>query len=116
MLSLTNPDHSWRKRWCAVIVLCAVSALIVSVATRYAFSRSTAGVTTSAHKQFSPQHSRQRLLKNAATWMPPVVRSAVFEASTSYPRIAPSGPPMPRLLFEKNLYNRPPPFLNPFLS
>jgi hypothetical protein len=33
----------------------------------------------------------------------------VLPAPTSYPRIAPAGPPIPTVLLETSLYNRPPP-------
>ena len=110
MLRLTNFDGSQRQRWCAVVVLFAVCALTVSVTTRYTLSRGVSDNSVkTVRKHVSPEQSRQRLLKNAATWMPPVVSSSVLQAPTFYPRIAPAGPPIPRLFFEQNLYNRPPP-------
>jgi len=33
----------------------------------------------------------------------------VAQAPIVYPRVAPAGPPLPTLLLEENLYNRPPP-------
>ena len=110
MLRLTNFDDSRCKRWCAIVVLLAVSALTVSVATRYTLSTGSAeGSSTMVQKHSSPELSRQRLLKNAAVWVPPVIASFTLSEPSSYPRIAPAGPPIPGLLLETSLYNRPPP-------
>jgi len=116
MLQLTNCEDSRHRRWCAVLVLFAVCALTVNVATRYAFCPgASVGSTTTVHKHSSPVSSRQRLMKSAATWMPPAVCSTVLEAPSAYLRIAPAAPQIPSLLFEENLYNRPPPYSD-FLS
>lgn len=113
MLQLANFDRSRRVHWCTTVVLLAVTALTVSVTTRYTFSfGASGGPVTKVHKHSSPEPARQRLIKNAATWMPPVVYAVVFLAPSAYPRLAPSGPPIASLFFEKNLYNRPPPFQN----
>ncbi len=109
MLTLTNRHDARPARWVAALILAAVCALTVSVATRYGYSASATGPATSIQKQASAQPSRQRLLKNAATWVPPVVCTAILESPSSYPRIAPAAPPIPGLLFESQLYNRPPP-------
>ncbi len=98
-----------RRRW-AVVVLLTVCSLTVSVATRYTFSRGlNESKAASARSHVSPELTRQRLLKNAATWMPPVVASEVVYECSAYPRIAPSGPPIPSLFYEESLFNRPPP-------
>jgi hypothetical protein len=115
MVQLTNSRNSRCHRWCVAVVLFAAISLAVSVATRYGFSPATANrtATTTIQNHLSPDAGRQRLLKNAATWMPPVVSAMIFQAPAAYPRIAPAAPLIPSLFFEKNLYNRPPPFLNP---
>ena len=110
MFTLTNLEGSRCKRWSALVVLFAVCSLTVSVATRYTCSRETSeNRVASVHKHTSPDLGRQRLIKDAACWMPPVVRSVVLQAPSSYPNIAPAGPPMPSALLEESLYNRPPP-------
>jgi len=110
MLRLTNLEDSRSRGWSAVVVLLVVCSLTASVATRYSFFRGTSDDTvTRVQKHVSPEPSRQRLMKNAATWIPPVVVSAVLEVPSSYPRIAPAGPSIPNLFFEESLYNRPPP-------
>ena len=110
MLQLTNLEDSRCRRWCAAIVLFAVWSLTVSVATRYTFLRvASDNRVTTVQKHVSLEPGRQRLMKNAATWMPPVVCTTVLQAPSSYPRISPAGPPIPSLFFEQSLYNRPPP-------
>jgi hypothetical protein len=116
MLRLANSDDSSRRGWTAAIVLLAVTAITVSVATRYASVPGISSHTTAAQKHSTPERAKQRLIKSAANWMPPVVSAVIVQPPSPYPRIAPAGPPIPRLFFEKNLYNRPPPFLNPYLS
>lgn len=112
MLTLTTREDSRPARWVAALILAAVCALTVSVTTRYGFSASVTGPAASIQKQASTQPSRQRLLKNADTWMPPAaICTAVLEAPSSYPRVAPAAPPIPSFLFEHHLYNRPPPAL-----
>jgi len=110
MLRLTSLEGSRRKRWCAGVVLFAVCSLTLSVATRYCFSEVASNhCTTTVHKQSSRQPSRQRLMKNAADWMPPVVGTAVFHAPASYPHVALAAPAIPSLFIEHKLYTRPPP-------
>ena len=107
---LRNVGKRWRTIGCAIVVLLAVSSLTVSVATRYCSPASSNSYSVKTlHKHSSPERSRQRLTKSSTNWITPVVRTAVLEAPTSYPRIAPAGPPIPSVLLEKSLYNRPPP-------
>ena len=111
MMQLTNVENAWHRRWCAVLVLFAVCCLTASVATRYtSYPGTSTKIGTAVQKHVLPVPKRQRLIKDASAWMPPVVSPAVFQAPSSYPRIAPAGPPILSLLFEENLYNRPPPF------
>ncbi len=109
MVSLTNHENGRCARWCALVILLAVCSLTISVATRY---NSSANLSPSAAKSLQrhtlQEPGRQRLTKIAPNWMP-VFSSSVLQAPSAYPRIAPAGPPIPRLSFESNLYNRPPP-------
>ena len=100
----------WRKRWSALVVLAAVCALTVSLATRYStpFNVSSHKIK-SVQARTSADSTRQRLTKNAANWMPPTLGFSILRASVSYSRIAPVGPPPPSLLIEQKLYTRPPP-------
>jgi hypothetical protein len=110
MLRLNNIEDVRCRLLHSVIVVIAVCALTVSVATRYCYAgSSSAYATTILHKHSSPQTARQRLSKDAATWIPPIFFPAILRAATFYPRVAPAGPPVLGLFFEKSLYNRPPP-------
>lgn len=110
MFQLTNLVKLRRRIGSALVVLLAVSSLTVSVATRYCSPPSSAAYSVNTlHRHSSPERSRQRLTKSSTNWITPAVRTAVLEAPTSYPRIAPAGPPIPSVLLEKSLYNRPPP-------
>lgn len=113
MFRTTNLDQRHR-RLCAVFILFAVCSLTVSVATRFCaigrvWSPTSVSARTVVEKQVAPEPSRQRMSNDAASWIPPVVRALVLQAPVAYPRIAPAGPPMPGIVFEKSLYNRPPP-------
>jgi hypothetical protein len=112
MLRLTKPGISGHKRWCTAIVLVAVCTLTASVATRYSRSQGPADeMQTVIQKHYSATPGLQRLLNNAATWMPPLVEAAIFHDPARYPHIAPSDSPLVRVFLERNLYNRPPPSL-----
>jgi|SRR5271170_3165945 len=99
-----------RKNWCAVIILLAVCSLTMSLATRYgALWGDSSHAVRTVHTHGSLDAKRQRLTKNAATWLPPVFSFTVLEDPGFYPSISPAGPAAPTLLFEENLFNRPPP-------
>jgi hypothetical protein len=112
MLHPTNPNGSGIKRWWALMVLLAVCSLAVSVATRYTSAPADPdGATTNVRNHVAPEPGRQRLLQNAATWIPPVICSVVLQIPLSYSRVVPVGPRVSTLLLEENLYTRPPPSL-----
>jgi hypothetical protein len=109
MLRMTNFEVTWRRMFCAIIVFVAVTSLAASVATRYCSPQGSSYSVKSLHKPFSPEQSRQRLTKSTANWMPQAMQEINLQAPISYPRIAPAGPPLPSVILETNLYNRPPP-------
>lgn len=99
-----------------MVVLVAVCALIVSVATRYSSTCEASSIAVKAGQiHTSAEAKRQRLAKDAIGWNPPVIQFSVLQSPSSYPRIAPAGPPIPGLVLEESLYNRPPPSFK-FLS
>lgn len=109
MVSLPNHETGRCARWCVLVILLAICSLTISVATRYNSSTTLSpSAVKSLRKHTQQEPGRQRLTKIAANWMP-VFHSSVLQAPSAYPRIAPAGPPIPRLSFESNLYNRPPP-------
>jgi hypothetical protein len=108
-MRLTNLGDRRRRSFGALLVLLAVFSLAVSVATRYCSPNNLSPSVSTLHKHSSPEPGRQRLNSNTANWMPSVVRFSALQAPTSYPRIAPAGPPIPGIILENSLYNRPPP-------
>jgi len=110
MIAQSHFEDRRSKNWCALVVLVAVCALTVSVATRYSTPwGSSSSTVNTVQIHTSPEAKRQHLAKDAADWMPPVICFGLLQTPSSYPRIAPAGPPIPSLLFEESLYNRPPP-------
>src|ERR1035438_997972 len=101
-----------RTSWSALVILVAVCSLTISVATRY---NSPCNISSHNVKTVQthtwPDTSRQRLVKNAANWIPPAFGFAVLQVPTFYPLIAFVGPSAPSLLLEENLYSRPPPVI-----
>src|SRR5579864_8848387 len=110
MSALNHWDNPRRKNWCALVIFVAVCSLTVSVATRYSTASSPSVQTVQTH--VSLDSKRQRLAKDASNWMPPVICFDVLEAPSFPPRTAPARPPIPGLLLEESLYNRPPPSSN----
>lgn len=114
MPTFANRGTAQGGRWCALIVLLAVCALTVSVATRYCSPESSsAHAVTTAHKTPPVRNSRQRLTKLAAYVIPQLICSAMVHVPAAYPLSSAVEPIMPRTHFEKSLYNRPPPFSAP---
>jgi hypothetical protein len=102
--------HNWR----ALLVLVAVCSLTVSLATRYGSPFAPSSHTVKTARTLAPQDAkRQRLVKNAVNWMPPVVCFGVLPAPVVHLRFAPAAPLAASLLFEVSLFDRPPPFSAP---
>src|ERR1700722_7292019 len=94
----------------ALIVLVAVCSLTVTLAPRYySPSDDSSPIVKAFQSNVAPDAKRQRLTKNAANWMPPILSFTVFQVPSSYHRIAPPRPPVRSLICDKSLYNRPPP-------
>lgn len=109
MLRFTELVRPRRKRWCTAIVLVAVCALTVSVTTRYDSPVASGAKVSVLQQQSSWKPGIQRLLNNAATWIPPVVISVLLQDPGYYPAVPPSRPHFASVLLESDLYNRPPP-------
>jgi hypothetical protein len=99
-----------RQNWSAVVVLVAVCSLTVSLATRYSSpgDGSVCSVKACA-RQTSPEAGRQRLAKDAAHWIAPVISSTVLRAPSSGTLITSAAPKISNFLLAEALYNRPPP-------
>ncbi len=97
-----------KRRWIAVILL-AVCSITISVATRYSVPGKNDSKVITVRNHVETEPARQRLLNNAASWMPPAVGSAILPLSRSFTRIAWTGPPEAKVFFEHSLFYRPPP-------
>ena len=93
-------------RWCVLVIVLAICGLTVSLATRTVRLTIPHGVTA----QSADSHAmRQHMDRDAAPWAPPVPALGTLQAPVFYPRVAPAGPPIPSVLFDESLSNRPPP-------
>jgi type II secretory pathway pseudopilin PulG len=97
-------------RWHALLSVLVIAALSVSLATRFCRSSDTVKVHVQANA--SNSSLRQHMDRDATQWVAPVTRLIFLETVEFYPRFAPTGPPLPALLFDQSLYNRPPPSLS----
>jgi len=94
------------QRWRVLIIVLAICSLTVSLATRTFRLKVAHDVTVSSA---DGQAMRQHLDRDAANWVPPVLTYTALQLPTFYPYVAPAGPPLATVLFDKSLYNRPPP-------
>lgn len=115
MLSLTDRKSGGCACWCALVVLIAIFALTIRVATRYgsAESASTSAAKTS-HSYSSQPPGRQRLTKDAANWVPPTIDCVPLQAPARPARIPALGSAIPNPSFASSLYYRPPPIFSSF--
>ena len=94
------------RRWRVFVIVLAICGMTVSLATRTFRLTIPHGVTV----QNADSHAtRQHMDRDAAQWVPPVPILSTLQVPVFYPRIAPSGPPRPTLLFDEDISNRPPP-------
>jgi hypothetical protein len=93
-------------RWYVLVIILAICGLTVSLATR-TFRLTTPHAVTA---QSVDSHAmRQHMDCDGAQWAPPVPILTTLQAPVFYPRVAPAGPPIPSVLFDESLSNRPPP-------
>lgn len=95
-----------RTGWHVLLVASILFALTVSLATRT--FRLTVPDRVNVHTG-SAQAVRQHMDRDAIRWSLPAPILTALKAPTSYPYVAPAGPPLPSVLFDKSLYTRPPP-------
>jgi hypothetical protein len=108
MVPARNPEtmKSQSKRWYWLVIVVAIAGISCSLATRT--FRLSVSNDVSVHGAAS-QGMRQHLDRDAVRWTPPVEVSIDLETPTFYPRVAPAGPPLPGIVLDDPLYNRPPP-------
>ena len=104
-----NLERRRNAHWCLAVVLVAICALTVSVATRYCSVHAAVSSKVTVQKRLLPERSRQRLLKNPLAWQPLLVASAMVWEPAFYAGLVPSRPAIATFLFDPCLYNRPPP-------
>ena len=111
MLSLTNRRSGRCACWCAVVVLMAVCALTIRVATRYGSPETSPATGVKISRCYSaPEHGRQRLTKDGENWAPPLIVSSPLQQPASYSQLAVEAPAVANPSFASVLYYRPPPF------
>lgn len=102
---LRLPSHQ-HPRWLVLVIVLAICGLTVSLATRTFRLTVSHGITA---QNAEPHAMRQHLDRDAAQWAPPVAILTTLQPPVFYPRLAPAGPPIPSVLFDESLSNRPPP-------
>jgi len=103
-LGKSEDRKSFVVRW--LVVVLAITSLTANLATRTFRLKVSQDATI---QSAASDGMRQHLIHDAVRWLPPVPLLVQIEAPTFYPRVAPAGPPLPGLIFEEFLYNRPPP-------
>lgn len=106
MLRLAQTEVRRRLRWWQSLMLVVVTALGVSLATRVCH----VVITRTVHVQANASEGmRQHMDRDASCWVAPVPRFTFLQTASFYPKFAPAGPPLPAVLFDESLSNRPPP-------
>jgi hypothetical protein len=107
MLRIGPTDLSARRLlWWQLVIVAAVVSLGFSLATRvcHVDIQPHAG----AHSSVA-EGMRQHMDRDASHWVAPVPTLTVLGTAIFYPKLAPAGPPIPSVLFDESLSNRPPP-------
>lgn len=109
MSHLRNPRSVSRrkKNWCWTVIVLAIVSLTASLATGTFRLKVLSGLSVYSA---ASDGMRQHFDRDAVRWLPPVSVCIQLEAPRFYPRLAPAAPTLLALIFEKSLYNRPPPF------
>jgi hypothetical protein len=90
-----------------LVIALTVSALTASLVTRTFRLTLSHCITAQSN---SPQAVRQHLDRDATQWAAPVATFAPLQAPAFHSRMVTTGPALPNLILDENLYNRPPPF------
>ena len=89
-----------------MIIALAVCGLTVSLATRTFSVRISESTSVTSG---DTQATRQHMDRDAGHWGPPVAVFVALQVPAFHPYVAPAGPSLASVLFDKSLYNRPPP-------
>ena len=113
MTDFRNPrdDRHPMRLWHGGLIVFAICALTVNIATRYSAwgSESASARTVTTVKTQSLDCQRQRLLSDGLYWISPVTRSTFLRPPRSTARAISAVSPAIHLDSESWLYNRPPP-------
>jgi len=102
---LRFPNHQ-HLRWRILVIVLAICGLTVSLATRTFRLTISHGVTA----QSADSHAvRQHMNRDAAQWAHPLPILSTLQVPVFHLRVAPARPPIPSVLFDESLSNRPPP-------
>ena len=107
-LAASLPDTCARRSLRAGLVLAAICALSVSLATRYTVQGSEAHSVKIVKSQ-SSDAKRQHLVRDALKWTAPVAKFTLLPAVRSSVHVVSAVFPATNLSSESWLYNRPPP-------
>ncbi len=102
---LRIPSHQ-NQGWRILVIVLALCGLTVSLATRTFRLTIPHGVTA---ESTDSQAKRQHMNRDAVQWAPPVPILDTLQVPVFSPRVAPTGRPIPSVLFDESLFNRPPP-------
>ena len=89
-----------------LLILLSIFALTGSLVTRTFHSELSFGITAQSN---SPHAVRQHLDRDAIRWVAPVPNFSPLRASTFHSSMVTAVSPLPSLIADENLYNRPPP-------
>jgi hypothetical protein len=93
------------RLWRWVLTVVVLLSLVVALATRFQVTvQDTITVQSIASRAM-----RQHMNQDAVRWVVPILQLTVLQAPTFHPHVVPTGPSLPSLSVEENLYNRPPP-------
>ena len=95
--------------WRRTLILSAILALTISVATRYS-TVTQEGTPTKIVTSQSLDAKRQHLLNNGLHWCAPAAKFVLFEPARVSREVLPAVPPITRPYSEDLLFSRPPPF------
>jgi hypothetical protein len=94
----------------ALGIVLIVCSLVANLATRYnSTGHPQSYAQSSVHNDSSSGSHHERLTKDALSWTPVLLRSAMLERPTYSSRVVLLCPDLPASIFDEKLFNRPPP-------
>jgi hypothetical protein len=107
MLQVAQTDLPKRRStWWQLLILAAVASLGASLATRVCHAAFAHHPTV---RSSVTDGMPQRMDCDGSHWVAPVPSLTFLQTAGEYAKFAPAGPPLPTILFDQSLSNRPPP-------